>query len=75
MGLAKQPAFKERIEKNKNFVPNWMMEDPNFRFGKAAYLPGNQRVGPVINNEYLKEFLQKNITSQANTNIKFERLQ
>ena len=57
MGLAKQPAFKERIEKNKNFVPNWMMEDPNFRFGKAAYLPGNQRVGPVINNEYLKEFL------------------
>lgn len=61
--LQNQSSFKERIEKNKNFVPKWMKEDPNFRFGKQAYIPGNQRVEPVVRNEYLKEFLQKNITS------------
>lgn len=56
-------TFKERIEKNKNFVPKWMKEDPNFRFGKPAYIPGNQRIGPVLKNDFLKEFLTKNITN------------
>jgi len=51
-----------------------MKEDPNFRFGKPAYIPGNQRVAPVIRNEYLREFLQKNITSQAQNNVEIEKI-
>ena len=38
-----------------------MSEDPNFRFGKPAYLSSNQKVAPVIRNEYLREFLKNNI--------------
>lgn len=63
VNLSKMSTFKERIEKNKNFVPKWMKEDPNFRFGKPAYIPGNQRIGPVLKNDFLKEFLTKNITN------------
>lgn len=39
--IEQKPGFKERINKNQDFVPKWMKDDPNFRFGKRAYLPGN----------------------------------
>jgi hypothetical protein len=46
-------------------IPKEIRDDPDFRFGKPAYLPGNQRVTEVINYDYLREFLAKNITDKA----------
>ena len=54
--------------RNKNImtvIPNKIKDDPNFKFGKPAYIPGNQRIDEVINYEYLREFLTKNVTLKA----------
>ena len=46
-------------------IPKKIKDDEEFRYGKAAYLPGNQRITEVINYDYLRDFLSKNITQKA----------
>jgi len=46
-------------------IPKGIQDDPEFRYGKPAYVPGNQRIDEVINYEYLRDFLSKNITQKA----------
>lgn len=74
VNIEHKPGFKERINKDKDFIPKWMKDDPDFRFGKPAYLPGNQRITPVINNEFLKDFLSTNIKNKAHENMQMQRL-
>ena len=65
-GSKAKPQVREG--KNRNImtvIPKEIRDDPDFRFGKTAYLPGNQRVTEVINYEYLREFLQKNVADKA----------
>ena len=54
--------------RNKNImtvIPSKIKDDPNFRFGKPAYIPGNQRIDEVINYDYLRDFLSKNVSIKA----------
>ena len=48
-------------------VPKRISEDPEFRFGKTcgAYHPDAQRIGGIINYQYLKEHLTESITKKA----------
>jgi len=43
-------------------IPKSIKDDPEFRYGVPAYLPGNQRIDQVINYDYLREFLAKNVS-------------
>jgi hypothetical protein len=47
------------------------MDDPNFRFGKSsgAHNEDAQRIGGIINYEYLKEHLTESITKKAMENL------
>lgn len=57
-----QPTGKKNIP---TVIPKNIRDDPDFRFGVPAYLPGNQRIDEVINYDYLREFLSKNVTAKA----------
>lgn len=46
-------------------IPKHIKENPEFRYGKAAYLPGDQRITEVINYDYLRDFLAKNVHQKA----------
>ena len=65
-GAKPKPQKREGMNRNiMTVIPKEIRDNPDFRFGKPAYLPGNQRVTEVINYEYLREFLEKNVTDKA----------
>jgi|APSaa5957512535_1039671.scaffolds.fasta_scaffold350402_1 hypothetical protein len=68
------PNDSKRGERKGQIVPKHIKEDPDFRFGKAAYLPGNQRITEVINYEYLRDFLASNVTTKAQNNIEMQKI-
>jgi len=37
LNLAQKKNTVEKIDRKKRFVPKWMLNDPNFRFGKPAF--------------------------------------
>ena len=52
---------------NEPVVPQHIKDDPEFRYGKTsgAYKPDAQRIGGIINYQYLKEHLTESITKKA----------
>jgi hypothetical protein len=61
----------ETKHSNEPRVPSLVLDDPNFRFGKSS---GNnnedaQRIGGIINYDYLKEHLTESITKKAMENL------
>ena len=57
-------------------VPSHIMADPTFRFGKStgAYNEDAQRIGGIINYDYLKDHLTESITKKAMENLNMTKV-
>lgn len=73
LSLVNQSRTKRKTTTNVNAHFETMMEDQNFRFGKPAYVRGNERINKVIDYDYLRDFLSSNITKQAADNLAYKK--
>ena len=63
----KKTAETQYIASKEPLVPKKLIQDPEFRFGRSsgAYNDDSQRIGGIINYEYLKEHLTESIQKKA----------
>ena len=74
--LIKKTAKTQYMAPKESLIPNRIKDDPEFRFGKisGAYHEGAQRIGEIINYDYLKEHLNESITKKALENITLSQI-
>lgn len=63
LNFTKKTAETQYISCKEPLIPQKIKQDPNFRFGKSsgAYNEESQRIGDIINYEYLKDHLTESI--------------
>lgn len=69
--FVKTTGETQYLASSEPLVPAKITNDPNFRFGKStgAYHDDAQRIGGIINYDYLKDHLTESITKKALENL------
>ena len=68
----KKTKHTQKLSPKDGNLPEWIKTAPNFRFGLKSDLAKRENpcIGQIINNDYLKEFLQRQIAKKAMEEVK-----